>query len=115
MSIGLLGPLRIEIGNSQAELSGAKLRDILAVLALRAGEGVRRDELIEELDLANTTRDSINAVHAHMRRLRRWLELNGVPAEVVETVESGYRLNVNRASVDAHRFSDLVQQGLSLG
>ncbi|MCG0062481.1 MULTISPECIES: AfsR/SARP family transcriptional regulator [Streptomyces] len=114
MSIGILGPLRIEVDDAEVELCGAKLRDILAVLALRAGEGIRRDELIEELNLANTTRDATNAVHAHIRRLRRWLETHGIPADAVETVDSGYRLNVDRASVDAHRFRDLVQRGLSL-
>ncbi|MFI9626392.1 BTAD domain-containing putative transcriptional regulator [Streptomyces sp. NPDC052042] len=114
MRIEVLGPLRIEIDHSEAGLSGAKIRDILAVLALRAGEDVGRDELIEELDLASTTRDSINAVHAHMRRIRRWLQRHGMPADLVETVDSGYRLNLDRECVDAHRFSDLVQQGLGL-
>ncbi|WP_367140585.1 MULTISPECIES: AfsR/SARP family transcriptional regulator [Streptomyces] len=114
INIKVLGPLRIEVDNSEAELPGSKLRDILAVLALRAGQVTRRDELVEELDLTSTTRNSVNAVHAHIRRLRRWLEQHGIPAGLIETVDSGYRLNVDRASVDAHRFSDLVRQGLGL-
>ncbi|MFF8725783.1 BTAD domain-containing putative transcriptional regulator [Streptomyces sp. NPDC015171] len=114
MNIGMLGPLRIEVNDSEIDLSGAKLRDILAVLALRAGEVIRRDELVEELGLASTTRNSVNAVHAHIRRLRRWLEKHGIPADVIETVDSGYRMNVDRACVDAHRFSDLARQGLGL-
>ncbi|MFJ3904669.1 BTAD domain-containing putative transcriptional regulator [Streptomyces sp. NPDC090025] len=114
LRIGVLGTLRVEIENAEVELPGAKLRDIVAVLALRAGEDVRRDELIEELDLAATTRDSVNAVHAHIRRVRRRLQSHGLPADLIETVDSGYRLNLEPGRVDAHRFGDLVRQGLHL-
>lgn len=106
--------LRIEVDGSEAELSGAKLRDILAVLVLGAGECIQRDKLVEELHAVSATRDSIDEMHTHIRRLRPWLGAHGIPASVVKTVESGYRLNVDRASVDAHRFCELVQQGLSL-
>ncbi|MFC7310211.1 BTAD domain-containing putative transcriptional regulator [Streptomyces monticola] len=114
MSIAVLGPLRAQINGADAELSGVKLRGVLAVLALRAGQDVRRDELIEELDLTRTTGDAVNAVHAHVRRLRRWLKEHGMQADVLETVNSGYRLNVDRHAVDAHRFRHLVEQGLNL-
>ncbi|MFE3325691.1 BTAD domain-containing putative transcriptional regulator [Streptomyces sp. NPDC059176] len=101
------------IHNDAAVLSGLKLRSILAVLALRADREVRRDELIEELDLTRTTGDAINAVHAHVARLRRWLHRHGGKG-VLETVNSGYRLNLDRGAVDAHRFVDLVEQAFEL-
>ncbi|WP_406405231.1 winged helix-turn-helix domain-containing protein [Streptomyces sp. NBC_00879] len=112
--IGVLGPLRVELRSAEAVLSGAKLRSILAVLALRADCEVRRDELIEELDLMRTTGDAINAVHAHVARLRRWLQRHGGNADLLETVNSGYRLNLDRDAVDAHRFVSLVERALSL-
>jgi DNA-binding SARP family transcriptional activator len=112
--IGLLGPLRVEFSNVEGVLSGAKLRSILAVLALRVDGEVRRDELIEELDLMRTTNDAVNALHAHVARLRRWLQRHGTSADVLETVDSGYRLNLDRDAVDAHRFISLVEHGLSL-
>ncbi|MFI6644533.1 BTAD domain-containing putative transcriptional regulator [Streptomyces sp. NPDC050504] len=95
-------------------LSGAKLRTILAVLSLRAEGEVRRDELIEELDLVRTAGDAINAVHAHVARLRRWLHRHGGNAGLVETVHCGYRLNIDRDAVDANRFVRLVEHALNL-
>lgn len=112
--ICILGPLRAELGNTEVILSGAKLRSILAVLALRADREVRRDELIEELGLMRTTGDAINAVHAHIARLRRWLQSHGGGPDLLETVDSGYRLNLDRDAVDAHRFVGLVERALSL-
>ncbi len=112
--IGILGPLRPRFGNAEVTLSGVKLRSILAVLAFQADDEVRRDELIEELDLARTTGDAINALHAHVARLRRWLVANGARTDVLETVNSGYRLNIERNAVDAHRFVNLVERALNL-
>lgn len=112
--IGVLGPLRPRFGNVEPTLNGAKLRSILAVLALRAGTEVRRDELIEELDLMQTTGDAVNALHAHVARLRRWLRRHGGRADLLRTVGSGYRLDLGRGAVDAHRFVDLVERALDL-
>jgi DNA-binding SARP family transcriptional activator len=114
VDVGILGSLRFRFGNVEASLSGAKLRSILAVLALRADGEVRRDELIEELDLVRTTGDAVNALHAHIARLRRWLLLHGGKSELLETANSGYRLNLDRGAVDAHRFVDQVQYALNL-
>jgi DNA-binding SARP family transcriptional activator len=112
--IGILGPLRVRFGDIDAQLSGTKRRRILAVLAVRADSEVRRDELIDELNLFRSTGDAINALHAHIAKLRRWLQLNGGDADLLETVNSGYRLNVDRGNVDAHRFVDEVARALNL-
>ncbi len=95
-------------------LSGAKLRTILALLALRTNDEVRRDELIEELDLSRTAGDAVNALHAHVARLRRWLQIHDGRSQILQTVNSGYRLNLDRDAVDAHRFVDLVERALNL-
>ncbi|ATE55200.1 AfsR/SARP family transcriptional regulator [Actinosynnema pretiosum] len=112
--IGILGPLRPRFGNVEATLSGAKLRSILALLALRANGEVRRDELIEELDLLRTTGDATNALHAHVARLRRWLARHCGQADMLRTVGAGYRLDLDRTAVDGHRFVDLVVRALDL-
>jgi SARP family transcriptional regulator, regulator of embCAB operon len=112
--IGILGPLRPRFGDVEVSLSGGKRRAILAILAFRADNEVRRDELIEELDLMRTTGDAINALHAHVARLRRWLLWHSGRSNLLETVNSGYRLNLDRSAVDAHRFVDLVQRALNL-
>ncbi len=112
--IGILGPLQLRFGKVEAVLNGAKLRSILAVLAFRADGEVRRDELIDELDLIRTTGDAVNALHAHIARLRRWLLLHGGKSDLLVTANSGYRLTVDRKAVDAHRFVDQVGHALNL-
>ena len=111
--LGILGPLRLKIGKIEAAPSGAKLRNILVVLAIRADNGVRRDELIDELGLIKTTGHAVNALHAHIARLRRWLARHGA-CDLLETDHSGYRLTIDRSAVDAHRFADQVERALKL-
>lgn len=114
IEIGILGPLKIKFGKTEAKLNGAKLRHIFAILALRADEGVARDELIDELNLMDITEDAINSLHAHITRLRRWLRKHDQDPNLIETYNSCYRLNVDRESVDAHRFKTLTEQAISL-
>lgn len=107
----ILGPIRPVVNGTDIDLPGRKLRCILAVLALRAGSEVRRDELIEELHLLDSSTNAVNTLHAHMTRLRRWLHRNvGDPSEVLESTSSGYRLLLKPPAVDAHRFSRAVDQ-----
>src|SRR5579859_5220835 len=98
MDISILGTLRARFGEVEAVPCAPKLRTILALLALRADGEVLRDELIEELGLMHTTCDAINTLHAHVARLRRWLRIQGGPSDLLETVGSGYRLNLDRST-----------------
>ncbi|MFF0816705.1 BTAD domain-containing putative transcriptional regulator [Rhodococcus sp. NPDC003318] len=113
-SINILGPLQPKYGDVELRLPGRKLRGILALLAVRAGDEVRRDELIEELDLMRTTGNATNALHAHMTRLRRWLNGHCDRQYLLQSVNSGYRLNVDYAAIDALRFRARVDQALAL-
>lgn len=114
ISINILGALQARIDDDELLLPGKKLRCILALLALRAGEEVRRDELIDELDLMRTTCNATNALHAHMTRLRRWFNTHYGHGQVLESVNRGYRLNIDRSAVDAHRFVAQVEQAMAL-
>lgn len=114
IEIDLLGPLRARFGDVEATLGGAKTKSILAILAFRAGAPVRRDELVEELGLARSTGDPINALHANVVRLRKRLQAYSPNSELLETVNSGYRLNVDPSNVDAHRFTVHAQDALDL-
>ncbi|MEG8179196.1 AfsR/SARP family transcriptional regulator [Nocardia terpenica] len=114
LEVGVLGPLRATVGGAEAPLAGTKLRSMVALLALDSERFLRRDELIEELGLADTTKDAVNALHAHVARLRRWLHENGCDTGAIETVGSGYRLAVDRSAVDAHRFTDGVTHALAV-
>lgn len=114
MNISILGSLKIRFNDAEVTPSGSKLRNILSILALRAGDEVQRDELIEELNLIDTTGNAVNALHAHMARLRRWLQACGQSPDLVETVSSRYRLKVSRDTVDAHRFISSTERAMRL-
>jgi SARP family transcriptional regulator, regulator of embCAB operon len=116
MELKILGSVQPVIDDNEVSLPGRKLRCILAVLALRPGGEVRRDELIEELNLLNSTANAINALHAHMTRLRRWLQGQGGDAiGVLESTPSGYRLCLSPAAIDANIFVQQVEHAMKLG
>lgn len=109
LEIGILGPLRVKAGGAEYIPAGTKLCTILAVLALRPSESVRRDELIEELGLDQSTRDAVNTLHVHIGRLRAWLGDHFDAREVLVTRGCNYLLDVDPHQIDAHRFTSAVE------
>lgn len=114
MSVKILGPLQIEIDDVELLLPGRKLQSIFSLLALRAGGNVRRDELIDELELSGARDNAINALHAHVSRLRRTLNQHRCTPSMLQSVVGSYRLNIDRSTVDAHRFTTEVERALAL-
>jgi DNA-binding SARP family transcriptional activator len=112
--IGLLGPMRVTKNRVSHTLPGAKLRTLLAVLALHAAEPVTSDQLIEELGLVTSTSNASNTLHAHIMRLRNWLGERFSQRDALLTREDGYVLVIDRASVDAHRFMAAAQHAAAL-
>jgi DNA-binding SARP family transcriptional activator len=113
VEIDILGPMRTLVEGQEIRLPGRKLRCIFTVLCLCAGQQVRRDELIEELHLTDTA-DAVNSLHANIARLRRWLRSNSLDPGLLESIESSYRLNIDRTAVDVYTFESRVEQALSL-
>src|SRR5512132_3435814 len=104
----LLGPLTATVEGTPIELGGQKRRALLAALLLRAGEVVRRDELIDALwgeDPPATARNTLQVSVSQLRKL--------LPDGLLETNASGYRLAVDRSSVDVFEFAQLAQAGRS--
>ena len=112
--IGILGTLRSKIDGNEVVLPGTKLRSIMAILAFRAGDTVASDVLVEELGLDRTSTNAANALQAHVSRLRRWLCTHDCAPNLLETTNSGYRLNLDRSQVDAHLFVDQAEQAIAL-
>lgn len=113
-AVNILGSITLSVDGVDAVPNGTKLRTILGILALRAGSEVRREELIEELGLERTSRDAVNALHANVVRLRQRLVVLGAGPDFVQTTSSGYRLEIDRSAVDAHRFVNLVGRGIEI-
>ncbi|MGC7094474.1 BTAD domain-containing putative transcriptional regulator [Amycolatopsis lurida] len=102
MRVVLLGPVRA----GDAPVS-ARLRMLLARLALTPGEVVSADALIDGLWGANPPAEALNALHALVYRLRKAMRDN----VTVESAGTGYRLAVEARDVDACLFEELAARG----
>ncbi|MEU7900469.1 BTAD domain-containing putative transcriptional regulator [Nonomuraea sp. NPDC049152] len=104
----MLGPVQaFTDGGAPIEIGGARLRMLLARLALEAGRPVSADGLIEDLWGEEAPVGAASALQGLVSRLRKSLGA----AAAVELVAGGYRLPVRAQDVDAHRFEELAAQG----
>jgi DNA-binding SARP family transcriptional activator len=105
LSIRLLGPLDVERGGKSVAIAGQKQRAVLALLALRAGEVIATEVLIDRLWGENPPRTAPTSLQNAISQLRKALG-----AESVVTRPPGYSLAVDPQQVDAHRFERLVEE-----
>lgn len=104
----LLGPVEV-VRTGGMEPLPAQPRCVLATLLVSAGEVVTVDRLIDALWGEQPPGNARNAVQVYLSRLRRLLD--GAAEVHIETEgRHGYRMHVPPASVDLHRFRDLVAQ-----
>ena len=103
VQIGLLGPLEVRTDGGLADVPGARLRGLLAALALRPGQVVQKASLVDWIWGEQPPADAANALQRLVSRLRRVL-----PAGVVDGQPDGYRLRLEPDAVDAVRFERLV-------
>jgi len=106
MRVAVLGNLEVWDDNGvPVEVPGGRLRALLTWLALDAGHRVSVESLFDLLWADEPP--AANALQSLVSRLRRVLD----DAEVVESVAGGYRLQLDRDRVDAHRFEALAKRG----
>ncbi|MGW0802470.1 BTAD domain-containing putative transcriptional regulator [Nonomuraea sp. NPDC002799] len=108
MRIRVLGPVQVLSEDGvPIDISGVRLRMLVARLALEAGRPVPVGSLIDDLWGEEPPSRAAGAVQALVSRLRRVLGGAGAP----ELVAGGYRLPVRAGDVDAYRFEELARQG----
>src|SRR5690349_14612895 len=105
-SFGVLGPLEVRRDAVAIAVPAAKHRIVLATLALRAGQTVPVDRLIEMLWGQQPPSGARATCQAYVMRLRQTLG----DADLVRTEPGGYRLDVPKEQVDLFRFAELVAQ-----
>jgi DNA-binding SARP family transcriptional activator len=108
-TLRILGSLELMGPAGPVRLGAAKERCLLAVLALRLGEAVSQDQLVEALWSEQAPRSAANALQNYVLRLRRALR----PVEGVQIVTdpAGYRLEAPAEVVDARLAERLVVEG----
>ncbi|MGY5129426.1 AfsR/SARP family transcriptional regulator [Streptomyces nigrescens] len=107
MHYGILGTTQAgRADGTPVALGGARLRALLAALALRPGRALSPELLIGDIWGAEPPADAAGALQALVGRLRRAL---GHAA--IASVDGGYRLCVEPDAVDLHRFERLAAEG----
>ena len=105
VQISLLGPLEVLVAGRSVDIRRQKQRALLALLALRAGEVVSTDRLVDELWGESPPKAAIGSLQNLVSELRKQLG-----ADAVVTRPPGYVLAVERDAVDAHRFERLTRE-----
>jgi predicted ATPase/DNA-binding SARP family transcriptional activator len=107
VEIRLLGGLEVLDDNgAQVEVPGAKRRTLLAALALRPGQVVSSEQLVEAIWGEHAGGTAANSLQALVSKLRRSL-----PANVVSTHGGGYALELRAESIDIGRFEAIALKG----
>ncbi|NKE60545.1 AfsR/SARP family transcriptional regulator [Lentzea sp. PSKA42] len=107
MHVGILGPVEAHSPDGKLAVGGPRPRTLLAMLALRVGDVVPLDRLVDELYGSEPPADAANALQGQVSRLRRALG----DASLIEFHSAGYRLALAADQVDAHRFASLAADG----
>ncbi|HEX6361198.1 BTAD domain-containing putative transcriptional regulator [Actinophytocola sp.] len=105
MRVAMLGPLSVRAEDgSPVEVTGARLRTLLILLALDPGHVVSTARLVDGVWGEEPPAEAANALQALVSRLRR----TGL---TVESRPTGYHLALDPDDVDVHRFERLAAHG----
>jgi DNA-binding SARP family transcriptional activator len=108
VQVGILGPLVVsDDTGASLEVAGARLRALLARLALDAGRPVSAATLVDAVWGDDRPAEAGNALQTLVSRLRRTLG----DASSIGQSAAGYRLALDPNDVDAHRFETLARSG----
>ena len=102
-SVQLLGHVSAYRGGRRADVTGAQRLAMLGVLALRAGECVSSDDLIDGIWGERSPDQARHALHVYVSELRKALG-----GDAIETRRGGYRLCVDEERVDALLFEQML-------
>jgi predicted ATPase/DNA-binding SARP family transcriptional activator len=108
MRVGLLGGLEVLDDDGRGVVvAGAKLRSLLAVLALHVGRVVPTEQIVDALWGENPPAAVRNGLQGLASKLRRALG----STEVVVMRGGGYALELAPEAIDVHRYEQLVAAG----
>ena len=109
--IRLLGPVETAAGGQPAPLRSRHARTMLAALAVRAGELVAVDGLIDAMWDGEPPRTAAHALHVYASALRK--RTAGEDVDIVGR-PGGYLLRAGAGMLDTDRFEHLVARGTAM-
>jgi len=117
VEIKVLGPLEAHEHGRSITPTAAKPRQILALLALQAGQVVPVPTLMEELWGMSPPRSALTTLQTYILQLRRRIEAAldtddpGSAKDVLVTRYNGYLLNVGPEDIDVKQYERLAAEG----
>lgn len=115
VSFSILGTFELRAGDRQITIGAARVRALLAVLVLNAGEVVSADRLIDELWGQDPPASASHALQVYVSEARKAL---GTARDVLQTAAPGYVLRLGRDAVDVQLFerrTDAARAALAAG
>ena len=115
MHLHLLGPFEMVVDSSPVRLAGRGERALVTLLGLSPGRVVAATTLIEQLwSDRDQPVDPVNALQTRVSKVRRTLAASA-SAQLLTRQGTGYRLDVNPAGVDVHRFIGSIDRARRAG
>src|SRR5580765_1463446 len=115
MHLRLLGPFEMVVDSGSARLTGRGERALVTLLGLSPGRVVAGTTLIEQLwSDGDQPVDPVNALQTRVSKARRALAAAG-NGELLTRQAAGYRLEVDPAGVDVHRFTASIDRARRAG
>ena len=105
LQVQIFGPLEVRDGERVLDVRRRKQRALLAVLALRAGEAVSADRLVEDIWGESPPRTARHALENYVSELRRTLG-----SDAIRTDPGGYVLAMGPEQVDALRLEHALDR-----
>ena len=111
VDVRLLGPVEVEVAGSTVPIGAAKQRLILALLALRAGEMLSSDVLVDLIWGGRPPATATKALQVYISELRHRIEPDRSAPTVIVSQPPGYRFGLDAGKTDLGRFEDLWERG----
>lgn len=117
LEFNVLGPLEARVNGQSIVPRASKPRQLLTLLAIRAGQVVTVSDLIEELWEEQSPRSAVGTIQTYIltvrRRIRAALPAGGgdEAKNILLTRRMGYTLDIPLDNVDAHRYHSLATAG----
>jgi DNA-binding SARP family transcriptional activator len=112
LRVQLLGPVRAWRGGREVRLGSSRPRAVFAMLAMRAGAVIPRQELVTGVWGEQPPATAHGSLHTYVSALRKALEPDRERggASLLESVGSGYRLRLDPQRSDVAEFDRLREQ-----
>lgn len=108
-SFKTLGPLEARCGKKDLKVREGQTQQVLACLLMNSGKVVSRNRMAQFLREGTILPSWDKCVQTHVSHTRK--DLGDIDKSLIESVGTGYRINITREQLDLLVFEDLVKQG----